>query len=49
LLAKGSDEENQFIKNIIQIIKNVNITIIQNAEILKEVVQSILSNIEESW
>ena len=49
LLAKGSDEENQFIKNIIQIIKNVNTTIIQNSEILEEVVQSILSNIKESW
>jgi len=49
LLAKGSDEENQFIENIIQIIKNVNTTIIQNTETLEEVVQSILSNIEESW
>jgi len=49
LLAKGSDEENQFIKNIIQVIKNVNTTIIQNSEILEEVVQSILSNIKESW
>jgi len=38
LLAKGSDEENQFIENVIQIIKNVNMTIIQNAETLKEVV-----------
>ena len=47
-LAKESDEENQFIENIIQIIKNVNMTIIQNAETLEEVVQSILSNIEES-
>ena len=49
LLAKGSDEENQFIENIIQIIKNVNTTIIQNTEILKEMVQSILSNIKELW
>jgi len=48
-LVKGSDEENQFIKNVIQIIKNVNTTIIQNTETLEEVVQSILSNIEESW
>jgi len=49
LLVKESDEENQFIENVIQIIKNVNTTIIQNAETLEEVVQSILSNIEESW
>jgi len=49
LLAKGSDEENQFIENIIQIIENMNTTIIQNAKTLEEVVQSILSNIEESW
>jgi len=49
LLVKESDEENQFIENVIQIIKNVNTTIIQNAETLEEVVQSISSNIEESW
>jgi len=49
LLAKESDEENQFIENVIQITKNVNTTIIQNTKTLKEVVQSISSNIEESW
>ena len=49
LLAKGSDEENQFIENVIQIIKNVNMTIIQNTETFKKVIQSILSNIEKSW
>jgi len=49
LLVKGSNEENQFIKKIIQIIKNMNTTIIQNTETLEEVVQSISSNIEESW
>ena len=49
LLVKESDEENQFIENVIQIIKNVNTTIIQNAETFEEIVQSISSNIKELW
>ena len=35
LIAKGSNKEKQFIKNVIQIIKNLNMSSIQNAEILK--------------
>jgi len=49
LLAKESDEEIQFIKNIIQIIKNMNIFSFQNAENLKEIVQLLASKIKESW
>ena len=37
-LVKGSDEENQFIENDIQIIKNLNTFSIQNTETLKKVV-----------
>jgi len=49
LLAKGSNEEIQFIKNIIQIIKNVNTSSFQNAKNLKEIVQILMSKIEKSW
>jgi len=49
LLVKGSDEEKQFIENLIQIIKNLNTSFIQNAETLEEVVQLLSSKIEESW
>jgi len=49
LLAKGSNKEIQFIQNVIQIIKNVNMSSFQNAENLKEIVQLLASKIEESW
>ena len=39
LLVKGSDEENQFIDDLIQVIKNLNTTSIQDAESLEEIVQ----------
>jgi len=42
LLAKGSDEEIQFIKN-------VNMFSFQNAENLEEIVQLLISKIEKSW
>ena len=48
LLAKGSNEEIQFIKNIIQIIKNVNTSSFQNAENFEKIVQLLTSKIEES-
>ena len=40
--AKGSDEEIQFIKN-------ANIFSFQNIENLKEIVQLLMSKIEEPW
>jgi len=49
LLAKGSKEEAYFIENIIQIIKNLNTSSIQNAKALKEVVQFLSFKVEESW
>ena len=49
LLAKGSNEEIQFIKNVIQIIKNMNMSSFQNAENLEEIVQLLASKIEKSW
>jgi len=42
LLAKESNEEIQFIKN-------VNMSSFQNAENLEEIVQLLTSKIEESW
>jgi len=47
LLAKGSDEEKQFIKDVILIIKNSNIFFIPDAETLKEVVHQLVSKVEE--
>ena len=49
LLAKESDEEKQFIKDDILIIKNSNIFFISNAETLKEVVHRLASKVEELW
>ena len=49
LLAKRSDEEKQFIKNIIQIIKNLNMFSIQNTENLEKIVHLFTSKIKESW
>jgi len=49
LLAKESDEEIQFIKNVIQIIKNANTSSFQNAENLEEIVQLLMFKIEEFW
>jgi len=40
LLAKGSDEEEQFIKSVTQIIKSLNMSSIQDTETLEEVVTS---------
>jgi len=48
LLAKGSKEEAYFIENIIQIIKNLNMSSIQNAKALKEIVQFLLFKVEKS-
>ena len=48
-LAKGSNEEKQFIKDIILIIKNLNTSFILNAETLEEVVHRLASKVEESW
>jgi len=48
-LVKGSDEEKQFIKSIIQVIKNLNMSYVHNTDAFKEVVQLLSSKIEESW
>ena len=49
LLAKGSNEKKQFIKDIILIIKNLNMFFILNTETLKEVVHWLASKVEELW
>ena len=48
-LIKGSNEENQFIENLIQCIKNLNTSSIQNTESLEKVVQHLAVNIEDIW
>ena len=48
-LVKGSDEGKKFIKSIIQVIKNLNISYIHNTDTLEEVVQLLLSKIEKLW
>ena len=49
MLAKGSNEEEQFIKNNIQIIKSLNTSSIQDTETLEKVVQLLSFKIKESW
>ena len=49
MLAKRSDEEEQFIENIIQTIKSLNTSSIQDTETLEEVVQLLSSKIKEFW
>ena len=49
ILVKGSDEEKQFIDNLIQVIKNMNTTSIHDAKSLEEVVQYLASKIEKIW
>ena len=48
-LVKGSDEEKQFIEDLTRFIKNLNISPIQNAESLEEIVQHLVTNIENIW
>ena len=48
-LIKGSGEENQFIEDLIQFIKNSNTSSIQDVESLEEVVQLLATNIEDIW
>jgi len=48
-LIKGSDEENWFIEDLIQFIKNLNTTSIQNSESLEEIVQNLSIKIEDIW
>jgi len=48
-LVKGSDEENRFIEDLIQFTKNLNTSLIQDAESLEEVVQLLATNIENIW
>ena len=48
-LIKGSDEENWFIEDLIQLIKNLNTSSIQDVESLEEVVQLLATNIEDIW
>ena len=48
-LVKGSDEEKQFIEDLTRFIKNLNISPIQNAEFLEEIVQHLVTNIENIW
>jgi len=49
LLVKGSNEEKQFVKSVIQVIKNLNTFFMYNTDALEEAVQLLLSKIEESW
>ena len=48
-LVKGSDEEKRFIENLTRFIKNLNISLIQDAESLEEIVQYLVTNIENIW
>ena len=48
-LIKGSNEENWFIEDLIQVIKNLNTTSIQDAESLEEVVWYLVTRIEDIW
>jgi len=48
LLTKESNEEKQFIEDIILIIKNLNTSSISNAETLKEIVHRLVFKVEES-
>jgi len=47
-IVKGSDEEKLFIRNVVKVIKNLNTFYIQNLDAFEEVIQLILSKIEES-
>ena len=48
-LIKESDEENQFIEDLIQVIKNLNTTSIQDAKSLEKVVWYLVTRIEDIW
>ena len=48
-LVKENNEENQFIEDLIQFTKNLNTSLIQDAEFLEEVVQLLVTNIENIW
>jgi len=48
-LIKKSDEENWFIEDFIQFIKNLNTSSIQDIKSLEEVVQLLVTNIEDIW
>jgi len=47
ILVNGSDEEKQFINNLIQVIKNVNTTFIHDIKSLEEIVQYLASKIKK--
>ena len=48
-LIKESDEENRFIEDLIQFIKNLNITSIYDAESLEEIIWHLAIKIEDIW
>ena len=48
-LIKESDKEIQFIEDLIQFVRNLNTTFIQNSKSLKEIVCILLIKIEELW
>ena len=48
-LVKGSDKENQFIDDLIQVIKNLNTISIHDAESLEEIVQYLVFKIKNIW
>ena len=48
-LVKESDDEKQFIDDLIQVIKNMNTTSIYDTKSLEEVVQYLASKIENIW
>ena len=48
-LIKNSDKKNYFIKELINIIKNIDIFSIQSMEALKNIIQLLAINIDSTW
>ena len=48
-LIKNSDEKNHFIKELVNAIKNIDMSSIQSIEGLKNIVQMLAININNTW
>jgi len=48
-LIKNSDEKNYFIKKLVNAIKSIDISSIQSIEGLKNIVQMLAINIDNTW
>jgi len=48
-LIKNSDEENHFIKKLIDTIKNMDMSSIQSIETLENIIQILATNIDNTW